>query len=103
MTRLIYMTVKDKSEAKAIGAALLEKRLAACVNIWEGVTSMYHWQGKLEESPEVILLAKTVAEKVPQLLETVKELHSYEVPSVLSLSVDQGLPAFLEWVAKETR
>ena len=100
---LIYITTGSKNEAILIGKALINTGLAACVNIIENMHSMYMWDGKLQDDNEAILIAKTTKERVPDLIEKVKSLHSYDCPCVVSLPVSDGNPAFLKWVAGEVR
>ena len=97
-TQLCYITTSSKDEARAIGRALIEKRLAACVNILDGMESMYVWEGNLETAQECVLIAKTEAQHVESLIALVKALHSYSVPCVLSLAVDKGNPDYLKWL-----
>lgn len=98
----VYMTMESPDQARRIGRALVEERLAACVNLIDGMTSLYWWQGKLEEGRETVAIAKTRADLVPRLTERVKALHSYQVPCVVSLPIESGNAAFLEWIAAET-
>ena len=100
---LIYITAGSKDEAKRIGKALINAGLAACVNIIENMTSMYMWDGKLQDDKEIILIAKTTKERVSDLIEKVKSLHSYDCPCIVSLPVSDGNPAFLKWVAGEVQ
>ena len=99
---MIYVAAKDKEEARVIGRGLLEERLAACVNVIENMNSMYWWKGKIEAANEVILIAKTRESMVPELIEKVKSLHSYECPDIVSLPIPQGYKPFLDWIQKET-
>ena len=100
---MIYITAGSKDEAKRIGKALIGNGLAACVNIIENMTSMYVWDGKLKDANETILIVKTTKERVSDLIEKVKSLHSYDCPCIVSLPVSGGNPAFLKWVAEEVR
>ena len=100
--RLVYMTAGSRDEAKKIGRALVEERLAACANVIDGMESVYWWQGKLTEDREAVLIAKTRAELVPALTQRVKELHSYTVPCVVALPLVGGSPAYLAWLEAET-
>ena len=100
---LVYMTCRDKAEAKAIGNDLVAERLAACVNIIDGMNSLYWWQGKVEEGQEAVLLAKTKESLVPELVKKVKSLHSYDCPCVISLPISDGNPDFLDWIKRETK
>lgn len=101
-TRLVYITTETMDEAKKIGRILVEKRLAACVNILDGMHSMYWWEGAVQESSEVVLIAKTTRQKVPELTTAVKAAHSYDCPCVVCLPIDSGNPDFLKWIADET-
>ena len=100
---LIYITAKDKDEARRIGRELVESRLAACVNIIDRVNSMYWWEGEVRDDAEAVLVAKTKEALVPRLIEKVKSLHSYDCPCIVALPILDGNPAFLKWVADETR
>ncbi len=100
--RLIYITTKDEDEARKIGRTLVEEKLAACVNI-HPIQSIYRWEGEIEEEGEVAMLVKTRAELADKVIERVKELHSYEVPCIVSLSIDKGNPDFLKWIGESTR
>lgn len=100
--RLVYMTASSREEAKKIGRALVEERLAACANVIDGMESVYWWQGQLTEDRETVLIAKTRAELIPALTERVRALHSYSVPCVVALPILTGNPAYLDWLAAET-
>ncbi|PLX53668.1 MAG: divalent-cation tolerance protein CutA [Desulfobacteraceae bacterium] len=100
---MIYITAGSKDEAVMIGKALINARLAACVNIIENMYSMYIWDEKLQDANEIILIAKTTKERVPDLIEKVNALHSYKCPCIVSLPVSDGNPAFLKWVADEVQ
>ena len=97
----IYMTAGSKSEAQKIGKALVESRLAACVNILDNMQSIYRWEGELQQDSEVVLIAKTTDTLISQLIDKVKSLHSYECPCIVSLSVSGGYPPFLDWIQSE--
>ena len=98
----VYITAPDKAAARDIGRALVDARLAACANIFDGMTSVYRWQGRIEESGEAVLIAKTRAELVPALTEKVQALHRYECPCIVALPVVGGSKAFLDWIDAET-
>ena len=100
--RLIYITIEPAADAERIGRALVEERLAACVNIVDGMRSMYWWEGAVQQSGETILIAKTRADLVDRLTERVKELHPYDCPCVVSFAIDGGNEAFLDWIDAET-
>ena len=100
-TSFIYMTTKDKAEARSIGRYLVESRLAACVNILDRMNSMYIWRGEFQDDQEAVMIAKTTQDKVPDLIEAVKARHSYEVPCIVALPIADGSPEFLQWIAGE--
>ncbi|MDD5440537.1 MAG: divalent-cation tolerance protein CutA [Candidatus Omnitrophica bacterium] len=100
---LVYITAKNKDEAKRIGEALVAERLAACVNIIEGMNSMYWWDGKIEYDSEAVLIAKTRASLVKALIAKVKSAHSYSCPCIVALPILDGNKDYLLWIEKETR
>ncbi len=97
--RFVYMTAGSLEEARRIGRELVFAKLAACVNILPQMHSIYVWEGRLQEDAEVVLIAKTTAARAAELIAKVKSLHSYTVPCVVSLAVEDGYPPFLEWIA----
>jgi len=97
----VYMTAGSREEARKIGQELVVAKLAACVNILENMNSIYMWQGKVQNDAEIVLIAKTTEERIPQLTEKVKSLHSYDCPCIVSIPVAGGNPAFLDWIAEE--
>ncbi|NYZ11277.1 divalent-cation tolerance protein CutA [Azospirillum sp. RWY-5-1] len=98
----VYMTAGTREEAERIGRALVEERLAACVNILPGMLSVYRWKGAVEQAEEVVLLAKTRRSNFTALAERVRALHSYEVPCIVELPLGQGDAPYLDWIAAET-
>ena len=98
-TRLILVTTSQRAEAKRIAHALVEEQLAACVNLIGGVHSVYRWKEAVETAEEVLLLIKTLEEKVEAVRTRVHELHSYEVPEFLVLDIAGGSSAYLAWIA----
>ena len=100
---LIYITTENKAEAERIGQALVEEHLAACVNIIDGMSSIYRWEGRLMQGNETVLIAKTIEAKVPALIQRVKALHSYDCPCIMALPITDGNEAFLNWVAGEVQ
>ena len=98
----VYMTAGSVEEAKSIGQILVGQNLAACVNLLENMTSIYKWEEKLEESQEVIMIAKTRKTLMPKLIEIVNSIHSYDCPCVLELPVQSGNPDFLSWIESQT-
>jgi len=104
MALLVYVTCANMVEAKRIGGVLLDKRLVACVNIMPApVLSLYVWQGRREESQEVLLLAKTMEDRFEEARCCVRELHSYETPCITALPIVAGDSDFLDWVNTSTR
>ena len=99
---LAYMTAASVEEAKSIGRALVEERLAACVNVLPGMVSLYRWDGAIEAAEEAVLIAKTRAEKFDALAKRVEEIRPYDTPCVIRLDISSGLPPFLDWIAAET-
>jgi periplasmic divalent cation tolerance protein len=99
--RSVYITAKDEPEARQIGEAMVREKLAACVNYFP-IRSIYRWQGKVEESGEIALIAKTRADLVDRLIQRVKESHSYEVPCIVSWVIEKGNPDFLNWIKEST-
>lgn len=91
-------TVKDRREANRISRALVSEKLAACVSIIPNVSSVYRWQGRVEKSREMILVIKTATKKMERLTSRIRELHSYQVPEIISLKVQGGLPQYLKWL-----
>jgi periplasmic divalent cation tolerance protein len=100
--RFLYVTAANADEAKTIGVALVQERLVACANILGPIASIYWWQGKIQHDSEAVLVAKTRADLVERVIARVKALHSYTVPCVVSLAIEQGNPDFLRWIAAET-
>ena len=98
-TNFIYMTAGNKDEATKIGKELVTSRLAACVNILDDMNSFYLWQGEIQDDREVVMIAKTTEERIPQLIEKVRSMHSYDCPCIVSLPVAGGYQPFLDWIA----
>jgi periplasmic divalent cation tolerance protein len=95
---VVLVTVSSETEAKAIARALVEERLAACVNIIPGLTSIYRWEEKITEDRELLLVIKTQGQKVAALRERIVHLHSYAVPEVIALPIADGSARYLEWL-----
>ena len=97
--RLIISTISE-NDAPRVARCLVEERLVACVNIVPAVRSIYSWQGKIEDDSEALMLMKTTAETVGQLTGRLRELHPYDVPEIISVTLnsDEGNPDYLDWV-----
>ncbi len=98
---LVYITARDVGEARALGRLLVERRLAACVNVVPVIESLYRWQGDLVEDRESLLLAKTSEDLLEPLMAAVREAHSYEVPAILAVPLERVNPPYLDWLRKE--
>ena len=98
----VYTTYPSLVEAERIGKAVLERRLAACVNILPGMISHYWWQGAIERGEEVVMIIKTRAALAERVRATVKAMHPYTVPAILVLPIAGGEPAYLDWLMQET-
>ena len=98
----VYMTAGSIEEAKSIGQILVGQNLAACVNLLENMTSIYKWEEKLEESQEVVMIAKARKSLIPKLIEKVNSIHSYDCPCILELPIQGGNPDFLIWIESQT-
>lgn len=100
--QLVFCTCPDQATAQNIAEQLVDKQLAACVNILPGITSVYQWQGKRETAQEHLLLIKTTYEVYDTLEKTLTELHPYELPEVIAVSIDRGSDAYLDWIRQQT-
>jgi periplasmic divalent cation tolerance protein len=98
----VYTTTASRDEALKIAHALIAERLAACANIVPGVTSVFRWEGSVQEETEVAVILKTRAGQVDPLIERIRALHSYTCPCIVVLPIAAGNPAFLEWIERET-
>lgn len=101
-TLLVITNLPDAYSAHALAGALVEARLAACVNILAPCRSVYRWQGKTESAEEVPVLIKTTAARYPALEAAIRARHPYELPEIIAVPVDRGLPEYLAWVDSET-
>ena len=99
---IVFITAPTEEEAAKIAKALVEEKLAACVNIIKGIRSIYRWQGKIEDDPEVLMVVKTREDLFEKLADRVKELHSYEVPEVIAMPITKGSEAYLKWIGEVT-
>lgn len=98
---MLYVTFPTPDAARAAARALVEKKLAACVNIFSGAHSVYRWKNQVEETIEAVLIAKTSAAKRAAAEAEVKRLHSYDVPCIIAYPIAGGYLPFLQWVAEE--
>ena len=98
--RVVLTTSGSMDEANRLAGALVERRLAACVNVTGPITSVYRWQGKVERAEEWLLIIKTTAGVADSVADAVKELHSYELPECVVLPIEGGSEAYLEWVGE---
>ncbi|QOR94917.1 divalent-cation tolerance protein CutA [Thermosphaera chiliense] len=99
---VVLITASTREEALKIGRMLVEAKLAACVNIVRDVTSIYWWEGKVEEGGELLLIVKTTFEKLESLIKEVRKIHSYSVPEIIAIPVVAGNPDYLRWVREST-
>ena len=95
---IVFVTCESKEEAEKIAQAVVTEKLAACVNVLPGIRSCYVWEGKMTWAEEVLLVIKTTRGRFGQLRNRVKALHSYEVPEVVSVSVDEASQSYLDWI-----
>ena len=102
-TLLVFTNLPDRSAAERIADMLVEKRLAACVNILAPCRSVYRWKGAVQRDEEHPLLMKTTGERYPALEEALRAAHPYELPEIIAVPVERGLPAYLDWVGAESR
>ena len=99
----LHVTMPDRERASSLARVLVDEGLAACVNIVPGVRSIYQWDGKLQEDDEVLCLIKTRPAVFDRARARILALHPYEVPEILAFAVDDGSPAYLDWLQKSTR
>ena len=100
---VVFVTVGREEEGLKISHALVQEKLVACVNIIAGVRSIYWWKDEVCDDREWLLVMKTRSALVPALQSRIKALHSYEVPEIIAFPIEQGLPAYLEWVLESTK
>lgn len=100
---LVVSTFPDLESARKIARALVEEKLAACVNLLPQVESLYRWKGKIETANEVLAFIKTTIGKYQQLEQRLRALHSYEVPEIIALRPQEGLPDYLNWIVESVQ
>lgn len=98
---LLYITASSREEAISLARELLNERLVACANIFDGVQSLYWWQGKIEHAQEAVIVAKTLGHHVERVTARVKQLHSYSCPCVVAVPIEGGNPDYIEWLRSE--
>jgi periplasmic divalent cation tolerance protein len=98
--KLVLTTAGSADEARKIALALVERKLAACVNIVPQIQSVYHWRGKIEEAQEWLLVIKTTDEAFESVRNAIKEVHSYELPECIAISVEDGSAEYLKWIGE---
>lgn len=96
---LVLTSAESQDQARSIATALVERRLAACVQLLPGMRSIYRWQDRLQDEEEILLLIKTTGAGFESVRAAIRELHSYELPEILALRVDRGDPQALAWIA----
>jgi periplasmic divalent cation tolerance protein len=96
--RLVLCSFPDLDSARQIGTLLVERQLAACVNLLPGAESIYHWQGKVESAPEVLALFKTSAEAWPELEKALMDAHPYDVPEIIAIQPDAVAGPYRAWL-----
>jgi periplasmic divalent cation tolerance protein len=102
MIQFVYMTAPNRQEAERIGSHLVQKRLAACVNILPQMNSIYWWNGKIEFAEECVIIAKTRKSLTTKLIKEVESTHPYETPCALVIDIKKGTKGYLKWLLKET-
>ena len=98
--RIVMSTAGSEDEGARIAKSLVEQKLCACVNLVPGVRSFYRWEGAVQDDAEVLLIIKTTQEKLQVLSDQLAEIHSYDVPEVLAIGVEEGSASYLEWLAE---
>jgi periplasmic divalent cation tolerance protein len=100
---IIYCTCPDIETAANISRLLISQHMAACVNQVQGITSIYEWEGKIEENKEVLLLIKSTEERFDLIQQLILEEHPYELPELIAVPVSKGLPDYLDWIKQCTK
>ena len=103
MSALMVLTnLPDRAAAEALAARLIERRVAACVNVLSPCRSVFRWEGRVQHDEEHPLLIKTTSERYPELEQTIRAGHPYELPEIVAVPIERGLPEYLRWLAEET-
>jgi len=101
--QIVFNTCPDQETAQDIASQLVELQLAACVNIIPSIESIYRWQDKIESATEYLLIIKTQTDCYTELENTIQALHPYELPEVVAVPIETGLPAYLDWINNNTK
>src|ERR1700721_717600 len=101
--RIVLSTAGSEEQARKIARHLVENQLAACVNIVPRIESVYRWEGKVESNHEWLLGIKTTVERFPAVRDAIRELHSYELPECIAISIEDGSSGYLEWIAQSVK
>ena len=100
---LIFVTTSSVAEAELISQTLVEKKLIACCNIVNPISSIFHWNGNINRETEILMILKTVKNHFDQIVREVKKLHSYETPEIIAIPIIAGSEDFLNWIKTETK
>ena len=101
--KLVLSTAGSREEASRIANALVEERLAACVNIVGPIESVYRWEGKIENAQEFLMVVKTASKRAADVMARIRELHSYQLPEAVEINIDDGSPEYLNWIRECVR
>ncbi|XP_053698114.1 protein CutA homolog isoform X2 [Sabethes cyaneus] len=100
---IAYVTTPNENSAKELARKIVEQKLAACVNVIPGLTSVYEWEGKINEDSETLLMIKTRTSRVDELSKFVRENHPYSVAEVISVPIENGNPPYMDWLSRTVR
>lgn len=99
---VVFVTAGSEEEGRKISRILVEERAVACVNLLPGMRSIFQWEGQVKEEQEVLLMAKTVSGAFERVTSLVRANHSYDVPEIIALPIQDGLPEYMSWVRETT-
>lgn len=99
---VVLCTCPDEATGERLAAELVDEQLAACVNLVPGLRSFYRWEGQVENDPEVLLVIKTAAAAYHRLETALQAKHPYELPEIIAVPIDRGLPGYLDWIKEST-
>ncbi len=102
MYSMVYTTVKNLQQSDSIAKELIEMELIACANSFE-IRSTYHWEGELNTDKEIAIILKTKKELVQEVIDTLNDIHPYDVPCALEIPIEKGLQPYLDWIGSQTR